>query len=341
MIRYPRPVRPGDTIGVTAPSSGVADELRPRLDVALEHLAALGLRTRLGRCLDGTGVVSAPARDRAAELDAFVRDPDVRAVVPPWGGEIAMDLLPWVDWDAWAQDPTWLVGFSDISTLLLPLTVLTGVATVHGQNLMDTPYRVPAPMLPWTEVVTTPPGGVLVQGAARAYRAQGFDDWVSDPGVTVPTFDTPGEGWVRVDGPGDVDVQGRLIGGCLETVAHLAGTPFGDVPRFAREHAPEGLVVYLESAGSDAYDVTRRLLGLRYAGWFEAASAVLLARTRGPELPGHTHRDAARTALGDLGVPVLTDVDCGHVPPHLALVNGALARVTHTPSVSRIEQHLV
>lgn len=47
-----------------------------------------------------------------------------------------------------------------------------------------------------------------------------------------------------------------------------------------------------------------------------------------PDAPGFTQRDAVRSALGDLDVPVVLDVDCGHVPPHLALVNGARAELT-------------
>ncbi len=340
MITFPRPLVTGDVVGVTAPSAGVTPGERARLEVALDALHARGWRTRVGDVMGGDRVSAGPPEARAAELTAMLTDPEVRAVVPPWGGHVAIDLLHRLDWDALAADPTWFVGLSDVSTLLLPLTLRTGVATLHGQNLMDTPYRVPDPLLSWTDVVVAPAGTTLVQGAARAWRSGPHVDYVEHPEVTEHTLDAPG-GWTRVDAEGDVDVTGRLVGGCLETVAHLAGTPYGDVAGFAATHAPEGLVVYLESAGSDAADVTRRLFGLRYAGWFDAATAVLLGRTQGREVPELTHHDAARRALGDLGVPVLVDVDCGHVPPHLALVNGALARVVHTAAGSRIEQRLV
>lgn len=339
MIRYPRPLVDGDVVAVPAPSAGVEARHAARLDVAVRTLRARGWQVRVGDLVRGEGLVSGPAPARAAELTRFLTDPDVRAVVPPWGGEIAIDLLRLLDWDALADDPTWFVGYSDIATLLLPLTLRTGVATLHGQNLMDTPYRVPAPMIAWTDVVSAPAGATLTQGAAEAYRSDGFDDWTAHPEVDRFTLDTPG-GWTRIDAEGDVHVRGRLVGGCLETVSHLAGTPYGDVNRFAATHAPEGLVVYVESAESDAGDTTRRLLGLRYAGWFDAATAVLVGRTSGRDLPGWTQHDAARHALGGLGIPVLVDVDCGHVPPHLSLVNGALATVTHTATTSTITQHL-
>lgn len=339
MIRYPRPLVAGDVVGVASPSAGVTAPHARRLDVAVRHLADRGFDVRLGPLVRGEGVASGPATARAAELTELMTDPAVRAVVPPWGGEIALDLLDRLDWDALAADPTWFVGYSDIATLLLPLTLRTGVATLHGQNLMETPFRVPEPLLPWLDVVQAEAGATLVQGAAPRYRSAGYTDFATDPEATEEPLDAAG-GWTRLDGDDAVHVVGRLVGGCLETVSHLAGTPYGDVAAFAAAHAPEGTIVYLEAAGADATDVVRRLLGLRYAGFFAGANAVLLGRTRGPDVPGLTQHDAARHALADLGVPVLADVDCGHVPPHLALVNGALATLEHGDGRSVLTQVL-
>ena len=340
-IRYPRPLRPGDRIGVTSPSSGVAEVLRPRLDVAVRHLEGRGFQVVVGDCMDGAGPVSAPAGDRAAELTAMLTDPTIRAVVPPWGGELAIDLLRLLDWNAIAAaEPTWLVGFSDISTLLAPLTARTGIASLHGQNLMDTPYEVPAPLASWLDVVSAPAGAVISQGPSRMHRRAGFDDWVADPEVSRYALDTPGR-WVRLDSTDGFTATGRLLGGCIETLSSLAGTPHLDPTAFAAEHAPEGLVLYLEAAEVPAFDVGRRLHGLRDAGWFDAATAVLIGRTQAPDSPGYTQRDAVLDALGGLGVPILGDVDCGHVAPYMALVSGARAEVAWSTSSAVLTQTLV
>ena len=131
---------------------------------------------------------------------------------------------------------------------------------------------------------------------------------------------------------------GRLLGGCIETVSILAGTPYGDVPAFAREHAPEGLLLYVEASGDVALDIARDLWRMRLAGWFDVATAVLVGRTSAPDSPGFTQDDAVRSALDGLDVPVVLDVDCGHVPPHLALVNGALAELEVDGATARLTQ---
>ncbi|MFD8369832.1 S66 peptidase family protein [Streptomyces sp. NPDC059688] len=336
-VRYPRPLRPGDRVGVTSPSSGVAEELRGRLDVAVRDLEARGFEVVVGRCMDGSTHISAPAAERAAELTGMLTDPAIRAVVPPWGGETAIDLLPLLDFEAIGRaEPTWMAGWSDISTIVTPLTLLTGVATVHGGNLMDTPYRTPEGLVSWLDIVTAPRGGSFAQTPPGRHRSGGFDDWTADPEVRDLTLDAEG-GWLRLDGKGDVDARGRLIGGCVEILANLAGTPYLDTSRFAGD---EPLLVYVEACEDNAFTICRNLHGMRLAGFFDRAAAVLVGRTHAPDSRTLTQYEAVLDALGPLGVPIVADVECGHVSPRLPLVNGARGRVVHTATRSEIVQTL-
>jgi len=49
----------------------------------VDVLRGKGFTMELGACLLSDGYVSAPAADRAAELQRLLTDPQVRAVVPP------------------------------------------------------------------------------------------------------------------------------------------------------------------------------------------------------------------------------------------------------------------
>jgi muramoyltetrapeptide carboxypeptidase LdcA involved in peptidoglycan recycling len=336
-VRYPRPLREGDRIGVTAPSSGVAADLRPRLDLAVGILRERGFDVEIGSCLDGTTHLSAPAAERAAELTAMLLDPAIAAIVPPWGGETMIDLLPLLDFDAIAAaEPTWLVGYSDTTTLMLPLTVLSGVATLHGGNLMDTPYAVPPPLLDWIEAAGLAAGTTFRQSSPGVHRSTGWDDWVADPGVSEYRFDGTG-GWRRLDGGSDrIDVSGRIIGGCIETIHTLAGTPFGSTGSLR----DDGLLVYVEAAEDNAFAICRALHGMRLAGFFEGANAILVGRTSAPDSPTLTQDAAVLDALGALDVPIVADVECGHPPPRMQLVNGALGRLVMDDGEAWLEQTL-
>jgi muramoyltetrapeptide carboxypeptidase len=333
MLRFPGPLRPGDRIGVTAPSAGVEGPGAERIEFCVGWLREAGYDVVVGDCMDGTGITSAPAVKRAAELTAMICDPAIRCVLPPWGGETAIDLVDLLDWDVLAgADPTWLVGYSDLATILLPITLRLGWATLHGDNLADTPYRPPEGLLAWLEIASgTGP---------HLQRDSGMiADWwrfAEDPRATE--WKRVGDGSWSLHGADSVHVTGRLIGGCVETLCNLAGTPYGDVPAFGRKHAADGLIVYLEAAGDEAATICRNVHGLRLAGWFDHARAVLVGRTNAPDNPKLTQREAVLDALGPLDLPVIFGLEIGHVPPHLPLVNGALATVTVDGDTRQIVQ---
>ena len=343
-IRYPAPLRPGDRIGVTSPSSGVADDLWPRFEYAVQCLRDKGFEVVVGELNHAPDHTSGPREERAAELMAMLLDPAIRAVVPPWGGETGIDLLDLLDLDAVAAaEPTWCVGFSDTSTWLTPLTLTTGIATIHGQNLMDTPYALPDGILHWVDVAAASPGDEVVQHSPGRHRAGGWDDYAGNPTITELTLDGRGT-WTRID-PGHEDepvtFSGRLVGGCVETLSFLAGGRFADIGAFAAQHAPEGLVVLLDIAEWGSYDICRALHAMRLRGWFDAASGIVVSRTKAPEPNGFTQHDAVRDALGGLGVPIVADVECGHVAPFLALVQGASTTVVHDGDSHSVTQRLV
>ncbi|MTB88095.1 LD-carboxypeptidase [Aeromicrobium senzhongii] len=335
MVRFPAPLQRGDRIGVTSPSAGVAGPGADRIDFSVDWLREAGYDVVVGDMMDGTAITSGPAALRARELTAMLCDPDIRCVIPPWGGETAIDLVDLLDWNALADaEPTWLVGYSDLSTLLLPLTTRLGWATIHGDNLADTPYDVPDALMSWRDLAAGP-------GPHRQHDSGLVADWWRfEEDARATRWKRVGDGRWTVHGADVVDVTGRLIGGCVETMANLAGTPYGDVAAFGREHAADGLIVYLEAAGDVAATICRNLHGLRLAGWFEHAKAILIGRTNAPDSDGFTQRDAVIDALGRLDLPIVFDLEIGHVPPHLPLVNGALATVTVDEDTREIVQRL-
>ena len=335
MVLFPAPLRRGDRVGVTSPSAGVEGPEADRIDFCVRWLREAGFDVVVGNLMDGTGVTSGPAAERAAELTAMLCDPSIKCVIPPWGGETGIDLVDLLDWDALAAaDPTWLVGFSDTSTFLVPITTRLGWATVHGDDLADTPYAVPEGLLSWRDIVSG-------TGPHRQHDSGLIADWwpiAEDPQATQ--WKSVSTGRWTLHGADSVHVSGRLIGGCVEAMCNLAGTPYGDVAAFGRQHADDGLIVYVEAAGDEAATICRNLHGLRLAGWFEHAQAILIGRTNAPDHPKLTQQEAVIDALGRLGLPIVLDLEIGHVPPHLPLVNGALATLTFDGDSREIVQQL-
>ena len=127
-MKYPSPLKKGSKIAVTAFSSGVAVSCHQRLDIVLANLKDLGFEVIEGQCLrEDIKHVSASKQLRAQELTEFLCDDTIDAIMPPWGGELAMDILPLLDYEQLKSvKPKWIMGFSDVSTVLAALTTKLG-----------------------------------------------------------------------------------------------------------------------------------------------------------------------------------------------------------------------
>lgn len=130
-VRFPEPLRAGDTIAVVAPSSpfGHADFWR--------GLAWLRDRYRIvvtSKIFERRGYLAGDDRRRAAELAHAMTAQEVRAVVAARGGYGATRILEDLPWEAFVKSPKWLVGFSDVTALHLRASAL-GIASVHGPHV--------------------------------------------------------------------------------------------------------------------------------------------------------------------------------------------------------------
>jgi muramoyltetrapeptide carboxypeptidase LdcA involved in peptidoglycan recycling len=328
-IIYPKPLRRGDTIAVTAPSSGVEPHLHHLLDRAREMVESLGYNvTEGGTIWTNDKCVSAPAAVRAQELQRFMLDPGITAIIPPWGGEFLMNILPLLDWEELVRhEPKWLLGFSDISTLTFAYTLITGRATAHGPNYVDIGSSQDTLTTRWLDVLATEASEQIEQISSLKYQSA----WdFPKPGFRL---DTETE-WKVLGYEHDWERQtafsGRLLGGCMDTISVLIGTPYAPVERFVADYAMEtGLVWFLESCEMNAADIYRHLWQMKMCGWFERCSGLILGRPAGYSPHKNFElQDALHAVFDSEGFPVIYDADIGHIPPQLTLVNGALGDVS-------------
>jgi len=344
-IRYPSPLQKGDKIGITAPSSGVTSAQFPRLDLVLKNLKDQGFRVEEGKCLRKKYKhVSAPKEERAADFLQLWNDPSVKAIMPPWGGEILVEILPLFDFQEISKStPKWISGYSDVSTLLFPLTLLTGIATVHGSNLMDlVPRQTDALTNSLIRSLQLSSGSEFIQHSVPLYQSKWAD---FETHVDAPLNLTDKTEWKVLNQDfAKSQFSGRMIGGCLDTIARLVGTKYAPLPQFVRQFKSEGTILYLENCELPPCELVRTLWNLKLANWFEGISGLLLGRSAGPDAKREedlSYVEALRSALGDFRMPIVYDVDIGHRPPQFSIINGSLGTVEWSGSGGSLRQKLV
>lgn len=335
MIIYPR-LQNRATIGVTAPSSGLRPDQRHLGEQAAERLRAAGFQVTIGDTLwTQHKAKSAPAAVRAAEWMGMMTDETIHAIIPPWGGELLIEILPYIDFAD--LPPKWLLGYSDTSVLLLAFTLATGIATAHGVNLIDLRGETSDETTArWLDVLRTGSGGSVFQHSSRLYQREwNFDE----PSPCVYHLTEPTE-WKTTRGQ-PVRMEGRLLGGCVDVIRHLVGTSYGDVASFRSEQIGDDPIVwYLENCELGSADLRRSLVQMRVAGWFEGCAGLLFGRSSaGEAVEDYTTLDIYKELEDELGVPLVYDIDCGHVPPQITFVNGAYAEIETDGGKGTITQH--
>lgn len=125
----PRALLPGDRIALAAPARFTTE---PALRAAAAALRTAGFEPVIPEgILARDGQFGGDDAHRAAQLNAAFRDPTIRAVWAMRGGYGCARLLPLLDGAAFRADPTWLVGFSDI-TALHAWAAHQGIAALHA-----------------------------------------------------------------------------------------------------------------------------------------------------------------------------------------------------------------
>ena len=99
MITYPF-LEKKATIGVTAPSSGVEPELHDLVKLSCSRLEGQGFRVICGDTVwTQDKAKSSPAMKRAQEFNGMMQDEAIDLIIPPWGGELLIEILDGIDFD--------------------------------------------------------------------------------------------------------------------------------------------------------------------------------------------------------------------------------------------------
>lgn len=326
VVRPPR-LRAGDRVAIVAPSQSLAG-VYPRVYAA-------GLRTL--RETFGLEVVEFPStrfepeysyrhpEARAADLDAAFADDSIAAILALIGGTDSIRLLPHLDLEAAVRHPKVVMGYSDSGTMLTAYA-RTGVVTFTGPSVMAGFAQVPN--FPELERhirdVLFEPAPSYDYAPYPQWTGE-YPNWHRQAGHEVGALHPHG-GWRWLQG--SEAVEGRLFGGCVETLQFLRGTDYWPDARFF-----DGRILYLETSEEKppvSYtEYWLRSFGVQ--GGLDSLAGLLVGRPR-DYTPAESEEldDVVVQVLGEFGrddLPVVSGLDFGHTDPQWILPNNVLARI--------------
>jgi len=303
----PRRLQKGDTVGIVSPSSPVPQELRAQFDLGVKTLEEMGLKVKIGKhafdiCEHSAGTI----KGRVEDINSLWADPEVRMVLMSIGGNTAIHLLPYLDYEMMSRDPKIFSGISDGTTLLTAISAKTGIVTYHGPDLIFT-FGLPMPEVIRENIMKT-----FFDGNVNALKPNPNWEHCSNKKVV-------GGGWRTVR---EGKASGVLVGGHIECL--LTTTFAGYGPDF------EGKILFLEGTGKIEH-VDRALVALKLHGVFDKINGLVIGWFEGNNydgpMTGQPPKDLFLERLSEYNFPILEISELGHDVDNYVFPIGCMASI--------------
>lgn len=327
-MRYPKFLKKNGTIGFVAPSFGCNIEpYYSAFQHAQEKFRQMGYQIVLGaNCYkgEGIGISNTPELCGKELMEAYCsRESDL--LISCGGGELMCEDLDYIDFLHLKKvEPKWFMGYSDNTNFTYLLTTLCDTASIYG------PCASAFGMEPWHRSLED--AFAILTGEQK--ECFGYDGWERE---SLKSEERPLEPYhitekreIRRFPDQDVVLEGRLLGGCMDCLVNLLGTKYDKTVEFIETYKKDGMIWFLESCDLNVMSIRRAMWQMEHAGWFEYCAGFLIGRPLqfGTEIMGLDCYEAVLGVLRKYNVPVLMDVDLGHLPPMMPIVCGAKAVVT-------------
>lgn len=288
-------LKPGDTIAITCPAGAVDSS---DLKSCTKVFESWGIQVKYGNTIGKRWLrYGGTDEERLSDLQALIDDDSVNAIIFGRGGYGTMRIIDQVNWDKFKQNPKWLIGFSDITTIHLHVHSVLGIPTIHGHmsiGLSAKPGNVATKSL--QDVLFGKPVAYVVDGHER--NRQG-------------------------------NCTGTLIGGNLTLIQACSGS--------GSDISTDGKILFIEDVNEYKYCIDRMLMHLKRSGKLEKLSGLIVGgftATKEKDEPDYRQPidELIWEKIKEYHYPVCFDFPAGHIKNNLALKLGVQYELSVTQS---------
>lgn len=304
----------GDSIAVFSPSSPATATAHKRYLRGKHYLEQKGFKIIEGSLTGKRDFYrSGSIKERANELNDLIHNKEVRCIMAAIGGMNSNSILPYIDYEALKRNPKIIIGYSDVTALLLGIYAKTGLVTYYGPAMVASFGEFP----PFVDSTYHYFEQLLMGKACLPYSPVMPPSW-TDEYINWDTQNTSKKAydnhWVTLNSG---KAKGRLIGGNLNTMQGIWGSNY--MPEIK-----EGDILFLEDSLKDAATIERSFSLLKLNGVFDKIGGLILGKH---ELyddcgTGRKPYEILQEVMGTISYPVLAEFDCCHTHPMMTLPIG-------------------
>lgn len=321
---YPKFIKENDTIGITSPSDGITKEEKLyRLDNAIKKFNELGFKiVETSNLRTSNKGRSSTAIDRATQLEELFKDNNIDAIICSSGGDFLLEILSNLDFSIVKNNPKWLQGFSDPTGLLYTITTTLDIATIYGDNFIS------FGMNPWHKSLSNNleilKGNIIEQNSFTKYEKEYTNYIIGDEPYNL----TEKVYWKILNNDNNINISGRIIGGCLDIINELFGTRFDNTINFINKYKEDGIIWYFDNCELSSEQLIRTLWKFKDNGYFNFCKGIIFGRSATEKsYYDISFEEAILTHLKELNIPIIINADIGHVSPRMTIINGAITNI--------------
>lgn len=233
----PKRLKAGDTIGLVCPAAPAYS--KEQVQVLVESMQALGFKVKLGKNLwKRYGYLAGTDEERAADINEMFADSSVNGILCMHGGWGCARILPFLNYDSIKRNPKVIVGYSDVTALLLGINAMTGLVTFHG----------PVGGSTWNDFSVKYFKAILMDGEMVKYENP------KSKGDNLTQVDD------RISTINNGVARGKMLGGNLTVLCHILGSKYA--PDF------KNAILFCEDVEEQPYSVDRMINHLKLTGAF-------------------------------------------------------------------------
>lgn len=305
----------GDKIGFFSPSSPATFFAPKRFERAKNFLSEKGFSLIAGELTGKKDYYrSGSILERVEELNKLIRNKEIKCIMSTIGGYNSNSLLPYIDYEELKRNPKIIIGYSDMTAILLGIYAKTGIITYYGPALVAS-FGEYSPLVDGTynnfiEILNKK---IILPYTYKTplYWTDEFINWEEQDRkkkLYNNQLKTVISGIVR----------GRVIGGNLNTIQGIWGS----------EYMPEiknGDILFIEDSLKSATVLERSFSFLKINGVFDKVSGIILGKHElfDDQGTGKEPYEILLEVLNGQQLPFLADFDCSHTHPMLTLPIGA------------------
>ncbi len=308
-MKEPIFLKSGDTIGITALSSGTGNKIK-EVKLSLNHLKE-DYHLIITPNVYGEEIVSSPSPTRVKEFNELLKE-DIKALMNIRGGDFCYETLDYLNYKEIVKKRLLVQGFSDTTSLVYILTTKYDLATLYGMN-------------------------------AKGYDSEKLSMYQLDnleflKGHLVTQKSYHDRNTISLNG--DFTSNGIIIGGCLDVIRYLLGTSYDGTKNFIKKYQDKKIMWYFDIFAMSSVDVYLTLLQMKKMGYFKYSDTFIFGSILYPKIECmQEYIKSYEKALGKNNI--IVDANIGHVEPKFTILNGSLATVTFKDNEMILKQELL